>query len=1367
MRKTVILLILLAGFSALVSAKNRWKPGKAPLATEWAQSVTPENAWREYPRPTMVRSEWMNLNGLWDYSITESGMASDKFVPDGKLLVPYPVESSLSGVTVQLHPGELLKYRRTVVIPQEWRGKRIILNFEAVDYETEVRVNGTSVGNHKGGYDRFSFDITDCLSTGGEQTIEVAVRDSSNAGNQVCGKQSLHPAGASYTTTSGIWQTVWMEPVSEEHISAVYVTPDTDAMEAGFRVVPVSRGTDGLTADIEVLAGGRTVLKKTGSTDEVIRVEMPSAELWSPENPFLYDYKVTLLKDGKAVDEVTGYFGMRKISVEKDASGVPRLMLNGKFVFQMGPLDQGFWPDGIYTAPCDEALKYDIDFVKSVGFNMIRKHVKIEPERWYYWADKLGVLVWQDFPCGQLRTESSRKDWEEEMDDYVSEYYNHPSIVMWVVFNEGWGQYDTPRIVNKVRSLDASRLVSNASGWYDAGYGDVIDKHFYPGPDAPVTDEHRAGVNGEFGGLGCILDDHVWRHDALWGYYNFRDRDSLATEYVKLWQRVHKLKRENGLSAAVYTQISDIEAEINGMMTYDRKVCKIDPAIMKKAHLDQFPEPEYRDIIPVSRDVPQLWKYTEAEPGEGWPDLEFDDSSWKEGYGAVGTAFGKDELVGIRWTTSDLWLRKEFHLEELNTVLISAWYGEDSDIYINGVLACRPEGFNNTHGIYELNREAIAALKKGRNVIAVHCVQRNKGGEQYIDIGLIEETGTQEFSLQAWKQADGPLKTRWAEDVTPDNAHPEYPRPTMVRSEWMNLNGLWNYAISEGESGKMPKPEGKILVPYPVESALSGVMKPLLPEETLWYERTFTVPEEWAGKRILLNFNAVDWRAQVFLNGRAVGNHSGGYDRFSFDITPFLVEGKEQRLTVAVQDPTDTGRQLSGKQTLHPAGAFYTATSGIWQTVWIEPVSESSICGIHIVPDAEKGSLKISVDASIVPGQMELGVKVLGDGKTVAEKDCLIGTEMTGIVLANLDWYKARNVWCSETVEIQIPDVRLWSPDSPYLYDIEVELRDSLGKVTDRIGSYAGVRSINIAKSPDGYWRPYLNGEELVMCGALEQGFWPDGIYTSPTDEALAFDVDAALAAGLNAVRKHIKIEPERYYYWADRKGLLILQDMPSGRQGDPYTDRVLCPEAAARAEMEMRTLIQQRWNHPSIIAWVMFNEGWGQNETLRHAAWAKMLDPSRLIDEASGFPRHGGGDIIDTHGGIAPTQEGKISLDSETAGYGIEALGHSWPGVHWATGTYDPDTGKEGPTDKESDHPLYPVTEESSAWYTKSIIDFYTALYRHIHETGSCGDFKVQLYDVEIEGNGLLSYDRAVWKIAPEQVKAAISNLREEYSGN
>lgn len=597
-----------------------------------------------------------------------------------------------------------------------------------------------------------------------------------------------------------------------------------------------------------------------------------------------------------------------------------------------------------------------------------------------------------------------------------------------------------------------------------------------------------------------------------------------------------------------------------------------------------------------------------------------------------------------------------------------------------------------------------------------------------------------------------PLLTPWARDVSPTNALPEYPRPQMVRQKWQNLNGLWQYAVTGKTEEKAPaKYDGAILVPFVIESALSGVMKPLKPDQRLWYRRTFSVPTDWSGQRILLHFGAVDWETTVFVNGKNLGSHRGGYDPFSFDITSALKKDGPQEIIVTVWDPTDAGWQLRGKQTLHPGGSAYTACSGIWQTVWLEPVPLSSIESLHLVPDLAGGTLKVAVNARTPVGTTCVRVTVSEGGHVISSAAGTLGSELTKGVLDNLAWYKARLIWVTTDMAVPMKNAKPWSPDAPLLYDLVVQLLGEDGGVLDSVTSYVGMRSIAVGKDEHGIPRPFLNDKPIMLPGALDQAYWPDGLYTAPTDAALRFDIEAARRLGLTAIRKHLKIEPERYYYWADRLGLLILQDFPSGRDGDPYTDLPTSPEASTVCEMERRLLIQSRWNHPSIIAWAMFNEGWGQHDTLRHARWAKELDPTRLIDEASGFPRHGGGDIHDTHGGDAPQDGRRISLDSETAGFGLTAVGHRWPGKPWATGTYDPKTDGEG-TSKD----LYPVDDASRRWYTRRMCNFYREMWKKRTTTGTSGDFKVQLYDVETESNGFISYDRAVWKVDPALVARA-----------
>ncbi len=604
----------------------------------------------------------------------------------------------------------------------------------------------------------------------------------------------------------------------------------------------------------------------------------------------------------------------------------------------------------------------------------------------------------------------------------------------------------------------------------------------------------------------------------------------------------------------------------------------------------------------------------------------------------------------------------------------------------------------------------------------------------------------------AWTRVAAPLMTRWASEVTPSNALSEYPRPQLVRSEWLNLNGLWDYALTDTAVSQIPRTwDGRILVPFCIESALSGAMKALRPDQRLWYHRAFAVPAAWAANRVVLHIGAIDWESEVFLDGKRIDNHRGGYDAFSIDLTAaFSDHSDEHHLVIAVRDPSETGFNLHGKQTLHPGGASYTACSGIWQTVWLEPTAQAAIDGLHIVTD-HTGALSLTIDARTPPDPTPVTVHVLDGGHEVATADGMLGAELVGGIKENLTWYKATRAWVTTTIALKIPAPKAWSPTNPFLYDLIIDLKDASGAVVDHVQSYAGLRSVGIAADEHGIRRFHLNDAPLMLPGALDQGYWPDGIYTAPTDAALRYDIEAARELGLVAIRKHIKVEPERFYYWADRLGLLVIQDLPSGAEGDPFTDMPRNTEAAAQCEAERRRLIQQRWNHPSIIAWALFNEGWGQFDTLRHAAWAKQLDPTRLIDEASGFPRHGGGDIHDVHGGNPPKEPSRIGLDSETLGVGLQVRDHMWPGKLWGTGTFDPATGgmKDGWEPSVMD-------DAAKRWYTRLCADFYRGMWAGKDDTGTSGDFKVQLYDVETESNGMLTYDRAVWKVEPAVVKRA-----------
>jgi hypothetical protein len=582
------------------AAQSRWQAATGPLATRWTKEVTPENAHREYPRPTMARSAWLNLNGLWDYAIVERG-APQPAEWTGKILAPFPVESALSGVMKPVNDKQRLWYRRQFTVPSDWQGKRVLLHFGAVDWETVVWVNGKELGTHRGGYDGFSFDLTSALHLSGDQELVVAVWDPTDAGRQPRGKQVRNPHGIWYTPTTGIWQTVWLEPVPETHIRGLKLVPDLDNRALNL-TVDTGGPESGLIVQAVALSEGTEVSRATGRAGEQIVLAVPNTRRWSPTAPFLYDLKVTLVKGGQEADQVSSYFGMRKIALAKDEHGRLRLFLNNQPLFQLGPLDQGFWPDGLYTAPTDAALRYDIEATRQLGLNLCRKHVKIEPERWYYWCDKLGLLVWQDMPsggAGDNRTDRRRSDeaaqqFEAELTALVQGRFNHPSIIMWVPYNEGWGQYDTPRMVDLVRQLDPSRLVNNASGWTDRGAGDVLDIHSYPGPAAPNPDPKRASVLGEFGGLGLPLPGHTWQNEKNWGYRSFQTREELTDAYLKLIDRLHPLTGNAGLAAAVYTQTTDVEVEVNGLMTYDRALVKMDAALVTEANRKVYTPPPPR-----------------------------------------------------------------------------------------------------------------------------------------------------------------------------------------------------------------------------------------------------------------------------------------------------------------------------------------------------------------------------------------------------------------------------------------------------------------------------------------------------------------------------------------------------------------------------------------------------------------------------------------------------------------------------------------------------------------------------------------------------------------------------------------------------
>jgi autotransporter-associated beta strand protein len=561
-----------------------WQPKQAPLMTDWARQVDPTNVLPEYPRPQMARSNWMNLNGVWQFQPA----ATNDPVPAGLnlahvILVPFPMESALSGI---MQYSAFSWYRRTFTVPSTWAGQRIILHFDAVNWQSQIYVNGQSVEIHSGGYDPFSDDITPYLN-GGTNELIVRVYSPEDAGGEPRGKQTLYPAGIMFTSSSGIWQPVWLEPVPAASIGSIHLTPDIDNNR-----VLLNIACNGPTNDLRVngyaFAGSNLVTSTTVLPGEDLYLNIRSPILWSPTNPYLYNLQVTLTSNSAPVDSITGYFGMRKISIGAH-NGFVKMLLNNQFTFEFGPLDQGYWPDGIYTAPTDSALQYDLRMDKTLGFNMVRKHLKVERQRWYYWADQLGILVWQDMPsCNSYTGNPSPPpvdplDFIVELTAMVTNHWNSPSIIMWDVFNEGQGearggngvgQTNTSYLVSLVQSLDPSRLVNQASGWNWVGAGNVEDTHNYPDPECS-TSATQAVVCGEFGGVWLGLAGHTWSPSP--SDVPVSQASTTVTPQIELLAgEAPGLIQTNGMSAAVYTEISDVEIELAGLQTFDRKILKPD-----------------------------------------------------------------------------------------------------------------------------------------------------------------------------------------------------------------------------------------------------------------------------------------------------------------------------------------------------------------------------------------------------------------------------------------------------------------------------------------------------------------------------------------------------------------------------------------------------------------------------------------------------------------------------------------------------------------------------------------------------------------------------------------------------------------------
>lgn len=784
MKKYLLFTVMLFGLMASSRAQE-WQRLSAVIMTPWGEQIDPENVWQEYPRPQMVRADWMNLNGVWEYfrRTNRISLTAERTPTNFKqrILVPFGVESALSGIKHTDYATvakSTLMYRRTFELTDAFQGKRVLLHFGAVDWRCAVFVNQEKVGEHQGGSDPFTFDITDYLTDSGEQELQVAVYDPCSLGGQPRGKQTTNPGGIWYTSCSGIWQTVWLEPVSASHIERYELIPDA---ESGTITIKVLATDHTCGATVTVLEGETPIAVQGVPVGEAFPIKVPNPKLWTPDTPYLYNIDITLTNsDGETCDKVRGYFGLRTLT-KGMVDGHPAFLLNGEPLFMYGPLDQGWWPDGLLTPPSYDAMVYDLQTIKDLGMNMVRKHIKVENDLWYEWCDRHGLIVWQDMPSSGEGGNQGTKDelqniFYEECEHIVNAVKQHPSICVWIPYNEAWGQYSsdgsghTMRGYLVVRNADADmgRLMDAASGWTDFEIGDITDAHSYPSPNGMTNERNdRVNVCGEFGGITYLIDDHLWAgsQQVYTSVDSSNDYTDRFNQYTSVLQSLQKTK---GLWGGVYTQITDVEQEVNGILTYDRKVLKVNAEQQAsiRRHIERTIHQRLADavsVVPAGDNAANIsWRYTTIAPADGWEQSDFDDTSWKRGAAGFGSITQPDARVRTTWNTPEIWLRRTFRLqdvtsENLQDLCLRIFYDEDSEVYINGVLALTVKGYITTYQLLEINEEALHALHlEGDNVIAIHTLQTSGG--QYIDAGFSLRTyqDNSELIVQPFAELDLP-----------------------------------------------------------------------------------------------------------------------------------------------------------------------------------------------------------------------------------------------------------------------------------------------------------------------------------------------------------------------------------------------------------------------------------------------------------------------------------------------------------------------------------------------------------------------------------------------------------------------------------